>query len=323
MRLSLALISLAYLLFVSVTMAEESKSDTEIFAVVDGVEISTDELARRLRIEYRREFYHGQPPKEEVEQFERNIAGLVIDEVLLANEAKRKSIVPDREVLDSIYEKRISGLTAQEIENQPEFIDRLKARINDEQLLVLLEEQVRAAVPVPTEDQVREYYKKNPDMFTTPSRDHVQMILLSVPAYAGQDEWESARGRAAGILKQIREGADFAEMAMIHSSDESAANGGDMGYLHQGMLGGVADQIVKLMSSGDVSEPVLLLEGVGIFKLLDRTKPELNDFEVVKERAEALLLREMKDQAWSGLKAELRAKAEISIVSNVISGLAE
>ena len=62
------------------------------------------------------------------------------------------------------------------------------------------------------------------------------MILLKVDPSLPPSALEQAREQAQDIVKQLANGADFAELARKHSNDESARDGGDMGYRHRGTL---------------------------------------------------------------------------------------
>ena len=117
----------------------------------------------------------------------------------------------------------------------------------------------------------------------------------------------------ARLLAQLRGGADFAELARLRSGDGSAAKGGDMGYLHRGMLGDQAQQVVDALAVGEVGEPVTLLEGVAIFRLEDRPALQLLAFEEVRERVRGLWLREHSEQAWQALLTRLRADTVITV----------
>jgi len=304
--LSLALLSAVY--------AEAGGDEVATyFAKIDGVEISAEVFIGRLRVGYREKFYHGTPPKAEVEKFQAEMVEEAVNEVLLVAEARKRGLVVSPDYIDEEYQRRTADMTQEEIAAIDDFPARLRSRIETSKLVELVGLDVINSVPEPSDAQVLSYYEKNPELFTTPSRDRVQMILLGVPAYAGQEVWSETTERAAALVADLRDGADFAEMAMIHSSDSSATNGGDMGFLHKGMLGVAADQMVSLMSPEDVSEPVLLLEGVAIFKLLERTESTLNDYSVVKDRAKSLLVRELKEAAQDDLKEELNLAADVVI----------
>jgi parvulin-like peptidyl-prolyl isomerase len=114
-------------------------------------------------------------------------------------------------------------------------------------------------------------------------------------------------------VRRIRGGADFAEQARLASTDEFAANGGDLGFLHAGVLPEGLEGIIDKLKTGEVTEPIETLQGIAIFRVDERVPPVLHPFESVADRAAALLLRESRDEAWQAFLAGLRKGSAISI----------
>ena len=117
----------------------------------------------------------------------------------------------------------------------------------------------------------------------------------------------------AAIAKRLRGGADFSELARLHSGDGSAQKGGDMGYLHRGMLPDAAQVAVDKLKPRQISDAVALLEGVAVFRLDERKPAKLNPLPAVRERAEDLLERDLGDQSWKDFVAKLRRSAQVKI----------
>ena len=65
-----------------------------------------------------------------------------------------------------------------------------------------------------------------------------------------------------------------------------------MGYVHHGMLPEPAQKAVDQLKPGEVSEPVALLEGIGVFKLQGRKSPGAQSAGPVRERCKDLYLRD-------------------------------
>ena len=295
------------------TSKQKPDSETKNYiAIVGGERISMGEYIGALRKGMRERFYHGKTPEDELKKYQKEVAEQLVSRLLSIQEAKRRGIKPDSKTVNKTVESFDARFKDDPKwpEAREEVLKRLRVRLERDSLAETLEKQVRS-VPVPNDVQLRSYYEKNKDLFTTPGRMRVSLILLKVDPSSSSEVWEQASKQASDILERINKGADFAEMARIHSSDESAQNGGDMGFAHTGMLGDNAQKVIDLMEPGEVSSPVILLEGVALFRLEGRVKPELNPLKSVKERAISLYQRDKGEQAWKQLGDSLRAKTKI------------
>ena len=58
--------------------------------------------------------------------------------------------------------------------------------------------------------------------------------------FKGNDDSDEAKAQARqdalSVLRQIKNGADFAEMASQHGTDGTAARGGDLGWFREGAM---------------------------------------------------------------------------------------
>jgi hypothetical protein len=295
-------------------LAEQNGS--RIFATVGGVVIPAEEFEANFHAGVRQRFYHGSVPKEQLAAFRREVAGEIIDRILLLQEGERRGIEPDMKWVDSEL-----GAWAGRIAASPD-PDRSRKVVREQLLgdsvILQLKAQVED-IPEISEEQLRAWYREHPDKFTTPARLRVSLILLKVEPWASGEVWEAAWNEAQRIIGRLHDGEDFAALASLHSGDGSAAQGGDLGYLHQGMLAPEAQEVVDSLSPGEVSGPVQLLQGFAIFRLEERIAPTLNDYEQVAERARDLLHRELQEQARERLLIDLRTGTTIEINQAVLA----
>ncbi len=81
------------------------------------------------------------------------------------------------------------------------------------------------------------------------------------------------------LTDRLNSGADFAQLAMDYSEDmNSAATGGDLGYVPESALNQSDPQLKKIvlqLKPGEVSQPIQLKDGVRILKLITRESPGL------------------------------------------------
>jgi parvulin-like peptidyl-prolyl isomerase len=295
--------------------------DDAAVARVDETVITRQEFEREVYRAARQTYYHGRPPSgEEFIEFRKRVAEELINRELLVQEAKRRELEPDIAGIDAKiagYESRYGQTERWQIEG-PKMVSALRARFEEDSLIEALEAEVRK-VASPGEDALRAYYDANPDLFTEPARNRVSLILIGVAPSASAIDWKSAREEAARIRQRIDDGDPFDELAKSHSVDRTAQAGGDMGYLHQGMLSASAEQAIAQLAIGEVSEPVQVLEGMAIFKLTEQQRPSLRSFDDVRERAEELWLRDKGEEEWNILVSELRSASDIDVDSDYLA----
>jgi len=287
--------------------AAAAAAATATFVKVGDTVITHQEYDAAFAQASRGKFYHGKPPEAEVAKLQREVGQQLVDEILLTREAKRRKIQPDQAAVQktiATYEERYKD-SAQWKTNRAQVLPGLKAKLERDSIQEQLNKQVKTAAD-PTPAQLEQYYQKHKDKFTSPEQVHLQMILLKVDPSSPQAKWDGAMEEGKAIAGRLKKGSDFAELAKVHSGDPSAAKGGDMGYVHHGMLPEPAQKAVDQLKPGEVSEPVALLEGIGIFKLQGRKSPVLNPLDQVRERCKDLYLRDKGEDQWNALLARLR-----------------
>jgi parvulin-like peptidyl-prolyl isomerase len=199
-------------------------------------------------------------------------------------------------------------------------LGQLRETLERQDLITQLREQVVGAVVVPAVAAARQYYQDYPEKFTTPERLRLSLIMLGVEPWAPTVKWQAAEEEAAGLVQRLRAGeADFADLARLRSSDASASQGGDLGFVHLGMLAPEVQQHVEKLHVGEIAEPLRLLQGIAIFRLDGRENAQLNRFEQVQERAAGLLQRQQQQQAWAQLLEQLHRQTPVKRYEKTVS----
>lgn len=299
----------------------QARSAKQHIAVVNGHKVTVEEYERAFAAVARQKFYHRTPPEGQVEQARRDVAESLVERALILQEAEKRGITIDdaaiREVLDG-YEKRY-GAAPEWKAMRERALPQIERELAQQQRLAKVEALVRD-LPAPAEAELRAFYDAKPALFTEPERIHVSVILLKVDPSAPRPVRDQAREEGRELRERIVQGADFAELARIRSSDASAAKGGDLGYLHRGMLAEAVHKEIDGLAPGEVSRSFDVLEGVTLFKLHERSPATLRGFESVKSRARDLLGRERADRAWKEFVAALRRNAVIETVAPLYPG---
>ena len=264
--------------------------------------------------ESRKKFYHGKPSESTVAAFQRQIGDTLVTNAMLVQEAKRRKLKPDavliKQQLDQ-YEQSFAK-NPNWAEARPRVMPIITRRFENENLRIQLENLVRD-VPAPSVKQLRKYYAAHPEKFTSPPQQRVAIILLRVDPSAPDTDWQKATEAGQGLVKRLRAGEDFATLARDYSGDATAEEGGDMGYLHEGMLPGLPAETVRKLQPGETSDPVTLMEGVAIFRLVERKQAEISSFKAVQQRARELWLTEQSENAWNSLVAKLKKDTPVQL----------
>ncbi|MGH8380722.1 peptidylprolyl isomerase SurA [Pseudomonas sp.] len=95
-------------------------------------------------------------------------------------------------------------------------------------------------------------------------------ILIPTPERADSATIQAAAKQAEQVYLQLKQGADFAQLAIARSASETALEGGEMGWRKAAQLPPPFDRLLSSMSVGDVTEPVRTPGGFIILKLQEK-----------------------------------------------------
>jgi len=295
-----------------------------VLANVNGTIITEQTFSDALRLTARERFYHG-VNVETMKKLLREVAEELVNSELLLQEARDQSIGTDDKAITaqiSKYEQQYAN-SAQWQQMRDRVLPKLTAKLRRESTLKRLQASIEEGVPTPDEASVARYYKEHPDKFTTPEKVELSIILLQIDPSSPKSAWQAARDEAGQLIEKLNRGGNFAELASLHSADRSAENGGNMGFIHKGMLAEKVQQAVEQLKPGELTPPLRLLEGVAIFRLESHLDASLNPLTKVKERATALLHRKQRKEAWQLLKTRLRAANPIELNETILQRFVE
>jgi len=113
---------------------------------------------------------------------------------------------------------------------------------------------------------------------------------------------------AKAIIAELKNGADFAELAKQKSTDPGASEGGDLGYFPKDeMVPEFADAAVK-REKGQISEPVHTRFGWHIIKVEDKRERQVPAFDQVREQLATHLVRKAQGELITKLRADAKVE---------------
>ena len=250
--------------------AGESTGQQGIAAVINDQIVSRYDLEQRVKLIMVTSGIPDSP--ENISRIEPQVLRTLVDETLETQEADRLDIkVEEKEINEQIegIAKR-ANMTTEQIDD---FLKENKVSRNS------LLNQIRAEIawnkvigqrfsPTITvsEEEVTEVLNRLNEEANEP-RYLVSEILLTFDTPSQEQEM---MGGASRLAEQIRMGAPFAAVAQQFSRAATAANGGDMGWVHLSQLPEGVSEMVSQMGIGAVSEPVKTLNGIYIVQLRNK-----------------------------------------------------
>jgi peptidyl-prolyl cis-trans isomerase SurA len=118
-----------------------------------------------------------------------------------------------------------------------------------------------------------------------------------------------AKRKLVALKERLDNGADFAELARLHSNDLSAAKGGDLGWLYQGDTVPEFEKAMDALKSTR-SAPVQSPFGFHLIQVLERRTENVTDER--QRLAARQVLRERKaDEAYQDWVRQMRDRAYV------------
>jgi peptidyl-prolyl cis-trans isomerase SurA len=99
---------------------------------------------------------------------------------------------------------------------------------------------------------------------------NISHILLGLPESASPEVIARAKQRAEGLLAELRNGADFGQLAVANSQGQNALEGGGLGWKQSGQLPDLFVNALRTLAPGATSEVLRSPSGFHILRLNDR-----------------------------------------------------
>ncbi|MBP7056128.1 MAG: peptidylprolyl isomerase [Candidatus Omnitrophica bacterium] len=205
----------------------------------------------------------------------------IIIEQLFYEEAIRKGVNRDSEVVDLLNEAKRKIYISKYIQNE-------------------IDNNIKV-----TDMEVKEFYDSNKDDFKTPPLWRASHILV------GSEE------QAKSILEDLSKGGNFEELAKKNSIDATATRGGDVGFFRMGQLIPEFENACVKLSKGQTSGIIHTQFGYHIIKLTDKREPTAESYEKVREIIEGRLKKTKREEAMNKLILDLKSRYNVIVDKDV------
>ena len=160
----------------------------------------------------------------------------------------------------------------------------------------------------------REYYAANAEEFKQPASVSVHHILIKAEGRG----YSAALREIERIQLLLEEGADFSDLAVQYSEDDSVeTNKGRLGVINPGQTYPTFEEAAFALSEpGQISQPVFTVFGIHLIKLDSLVPEETIPFERVSSRLKTKLLDKSKAEIRDQVFNEQREKLQMELVTD-------
>lgn len=261
-------------LFSSAVFAEVVLLD-RVVAVVDDNIVLQSELEQRTANIYRQIQQSGtEPPAAEI--VKKQVLERLILERLQLNIGEKVGVrIADQEIDQTIARIAASNNISVEdyiaqINSSGETMSKIRQEIANEMIIMQVQQgSVMRGIQI-SQQELNNFLNSEEGKLVTSPDVLIGQILLSAPSTATVKELESIKDKLATITQQLADGDDFKQLAIANSDDQSALEGGDLGWRKLAQLPSLFSVSLEKLEPGQVSEPIRSGAGFHILKLYER-----------------------------------------------------
>jgi parvulin-like peptidyl-prolyl isomerase len=289
-----------------------------IVAKVNGQIITLTELEAEVQTTLERVGPAATPEEGEarLERLRQETLNRMVDNMLVLQIAEERGLrVPAR-----FFEEWKKGvmeqmkLTSEEeflrqVELQGTSVDVIKKQFEENLLLQeVRRSEVDSKVSV-SEPEIGDRYREHIAEYTEPAKVRLREIVVKFDSSTEVDQGQKARR----LLQEIRQGADFAEVARIHSESSSREAGGDLGFFEKGELTESLEKAAFALAPGEVSDVIRMESAFYVLRVEEKVEEKVKPIEEVRSQvADAIFQEKMNTQLEKYIQ-QLRERAIIEI----------
>jgi peptidyl-prolyl cis-trans isomerase SurA len=199
---------------------------------------------------------------------------LVIEKVQLQYARETGMRVDDLELdrtVNRVAENNKLTLTEfrQKLESDSIPFDRFREELRNEILLTRLRDREVTSKLTVSEGEIDNLILEQSEKKEVGTEYNIAHILVRVPEQATPAQVEARRARAQEVLKRLKEGADFTQIAATYSDAPDALQGGAIGWRGQQRLPELFVEALSGLAPGGVSGVFRSPAGFHVIKLLE------------------------------------------------------
>jgi parvulin-like peptidyl-prolyl isomerase len=300
------------LLIVAILSSCKRNVPPHIVAEIDGDTITVAEFTA--------EFFplvegYNTPSSDQEQEALKNLKEALLDQLiekrLILHQAPKMGItVSDEEleeVLTSIKRDYPEGGFEEFVQDEASLL-RWKEQLHQRLLIEKVISRVSQVTSPIDEKAIRQYYKKHREEFVVAEQVRVRQIVVK------------DRKDAESILRKLKRGDLFDELARRYSLGPEAEEGGDLGSFGRGEMPEEFDVVFSLQE-GEISDIVQSPYGYHIFQVVTKGGRSELDFAQVKEQIRNLIIREEEEKTFQDWLKQIKKQASITVNKSALEGI--
>lgn len=277
---------------------------------------------------------------------EKDVLRDLIDQQLLLEKGKDLGITADTDLVKQLDQMRkdmkLDSMEALEKEAEKQGVSWEDFKQTTKNRLItqkVIGEEVASHL-APSKDEEQKFYDEHKEEMRHPEYIKLSEILIapkaatpstapnasgSGPAQTPAEEaakqeadaaaLSAAQAKAEDILKQLRAGAEFAEIAKKYSDGPSAADGGTLGTFERGKLAKELEDRTFAMKAGEITDVIRVKQGYAILKVDDHQMAGIPPMKDVLPRIQDALYYQKLQPALRAYLTKLREDAYIKVAA--------
>lgn len=243
-----------------------------IAIVVNDDVITTKELETKIKY-YENQIRLSNGSVSDMDSLRKQVLERMIRDKVQLQQAAQLGIQIDdislNRMIDAMAKKNNLSLNELRTTLEQEGIDfgDFRSQTRDELIIQELQKRMVADKVNVTSQEVKQFLESNIQQEKGATEYHLLHILVATPENASPEDVQLSQKKAGNISQQLKQGADFKQLAIRESDGSNALNGGDLGTRKANELPELFLKAIEELGPGEVSEPVRSASGFHLLKL--------------------------------------------------------
>lgn len=210
----------------------------------------------------------------------------------------------DRILIEDFNNDRAAFL--QHLEAQGKNVREFRRDLRERIIVSVMRGQMRRSISEISPERIEKFYRENQVTFFEEEAVKLRLIMLKP---IGDESRDLMQQQADKVMSELRDGADFVEVAKKYSQDSRRSRGGDWGWVSQKDLKAELGEVAFSLSKGEFSDPVFLGNQVFILYAEDYRPEGIQPLQEVRDQIEDILAGQLSRDAQRAWLERLRKDA--------------